>query len=136
MVENRSVSILDYLHCSWFITIQSTSRAASLPLSPQLLVSLEIIMFFPDFQLNVALIMSLLAAAKSGSTSECRLLLEGGGDVGERNKNGSTPLMVAAAKGHVDVCELLLEAGGVVGERDEDGGTPLLLAAKFGHSEL
>ena len=73
--------------------------------------------------------MSLLNAAASGSTSECRLLLEAGGDVGERNKNGSTPLMVAAAKGHVDVCELLLEAGGDVGERDKNGHTPLLWAA-------
>ena len=40
--------------------------------------------------------MSLLAAAASGSTSECRLLLEAGGDVGEKDKNGKTPLLFAA----------------------------------------
>ena len=64
----------------------------------------------------------MLAAAASGSVSECRLLLEAGGDVGERDKNGSTPLMFAAANGHVGVSRLLLKAGSDVGERDEDGG--------------
>ena len=61
--------------------------------------------------------MSLLAAAASGSTSECRLLLEAGGDVGERDEDGYTPLLSAVQKGHTEVCELLLEVGGDVEER-------------------
>ena len=53
--------------------------------------------------------MSLLASARSGSTSECRQLLEAGGDVGERDEDGFTPLLEAAYSGHPKVCELLLE---------------------------
>ena len=64
--------------------------------------------------------MSLLAAAASGSTSECRLLLEAGGDVGERDEDGDTPLLLAAYSGHAEVCELLLNAGSDVGERNKN----------------
>ena len=79
--------------------------------------------------------MSLLAAAASGSTSLCRLLLEAGGDVGERDEDGFTPLLLAAYFGHAEVCELLLERGKAnIEETTRLGNTALKLAAQEGHA--
>ena len=78
---------------------------------------------------------SLLAAATSGSTSECRLLLEAGSDVGERSNSGLTPLLLAAYFGHAEVCELLLERGKAnIEETEPLGSTALNLAAMEGHA--
>ena len=75
-----------------------------------------------------------MAAAKSGSTSECRLLLEAGGDVGETDEDGYTPLLLAAYFGHPEVCELLLERGKAnVEETNSLGNTALKLAAMESH---
>ena len=51
--------------------------------------------------------MSLLKAAKDGSTSNCRQLLKYGSDVGEKDKKGYSSLMVGALAGHTEVCVLL-----------------------------
>ena len=53
--------------------------------------------------------MSLLKAAQEGSISKCKQLLEAGSDVGERDKNGFTPLLLAAQECHPGLCELLLK---------------------------
>ena len=72
--------------------------------------------------------MSLLNAAKSGSTEICELLLEAGGDVGERDKNGRMPLLMADYIGHAEVCELLLERGKAnIEETTRLGNTALII---------
>ena len=70
----------------------------------------------------------MLAAAASGSTSECTLLLEACGDVGERDRDGFTPLLLAAYFGHAEVCELLLERGKAnIEETTRLGNTALII---------
>ena len=88
---------------------------------------------FPDF---VAMSL-LIAAAANGSTSMCRQLLAAGGDVGEKDEYGITPLLMAAYYGHNEVCKLLLAAGSDVGERKPQAMlTPLHKAAMFGHAKI
>ena len=58
----------------------------------------------------------LLAAAQSGHTDICGLLLENGSDVNIRIPEGFTPLLAAAQSGHTDVCGLLLAYGSDVNE--------------------
>ena len=58
----------------------------------------------------------LLAAAHSGHTNICGLLLENGSDVNVRIPEGFTPLLAAAQSGHTDVCGLLLAYGSDVNE--------------------
>ena len=78
--------------------------------------------------------MSLLAAAKSGSTSECRLLLKAGGDVGERDPiTLSTPLHYAAINGHERIIQMLIEHKANVNSRSRGESTPLHCASQEGH---
>jgi len=53
------------------------------------------------------------------------LLIEKGADVGDKNKNGKTPLHVAAYWGKVNVASTLIEKGADVNAEDAKGNTPL-----------
>ena len=87
--------------------------------------------FFPDFQLNVALIMS--SPVQSCSTSGGRVVL---GAWWERNKDSKSPLLLAAYYGRADICELLVAAGFDVEERSPKTlATPLHKAAR-GHEMI
>ena len=77
---------------------------------------------------------SLLAAARSGSTLTCRLLLAAGCDVDQRQSNNMfTPLHKAAIQGHERIIQLLLSHMADVDSRNYLGFTPLHLASQEGH---
>lgn len=60
----------------------------------------------------------------------CRLLLEAGCDVDQKNADGKTPFHFATS---VDVIDLLVDAGADVEARSNDGATPLEGWVKFLH---
>ena len=53
----------------------------------------------------------LLAAAQSGHTDICRILLAQGSSVHDQDRKGFTPLQAAAQNSHTDTCDLLLAHG-------------------------
>ena len=78
----------------------------------------------------------LLAAADSGHTDVCELLLQKGrANIEDTNPDGSTALNIAAGEGFVSTVELLLSEGANVSTKDNKGFTPLLIAAKNGHAQ-
>ena len=78
--------------------------------------------------------MALLAAASSGSTLTCRLLLAAGCDVDQRDsRNMFTPLHKAAIQGHERIIQLLHSHMADVNSRNYIGFTPLHLASQEGH---
>ena len=78
----------------------------------------------------------LLAAADSGHTYVCELLLrKGRANIEDTNPDGSTALNIAAGEGFVSTVELLLSEGANVSTKDNKGFTPLLIAAKNGHAQ-
>jgi pectate lyase len=84
---------------------------------------------------NDKLTESLHQAAHDGDIQQVKLLLSGGADVNERDKDGlgGTPLHKAGEQGHRVVAELLIANGADVNARDKDGITPLHYAAGQGH---
>ena len=67
----------------------------------------------------------------------CRLLIEAGGHVGERNRNGMPPLLLTAFFGDTVMCEVLLEQGKVNIEETELGGnTPMRPASMKGYASI
>mmetsp|Transcript_41640 Transcript_41640/g.163513 ORF Transcript_41640/g.163513 Transcript_41640/m.163513 type:complete len:358 (-) Transcript_41640:1449-2522(-) len=75
-------------------------------------------------------------AAKAGSSSITKLLLDSGSSVNVRHVLGATPLHEATNSGDVEVAQLLLDAGADVNMTSSTGATPLLSAAYMGSIEL
>ena len=67
---------------------------------------------------------------RDGKLDEVRAELARGGDVNDKNANGSTALMWAVGNGHNSIVKLLLDQPAVkVNEKDDDGWTALHFAA-------
>ncbi|CAD7701114.1 unnamed protein product [Ostreobium quekettii] len=79
---------------------------------------------------------SLWSAAFRGREDAVEEFVEGGADVNQRNRNGTTPLYVAAQNGHAAVVERLLAAGAEVNAKSKAGSTPLLVAAHNNHVNI
>ena len=65
---------------------------------------------------------ALHAAASSGNTAACRLLVDAGCNLNAVNKDGDTALHGAAYWGHLGACKLLVESGAdgyISNKRDE-----------------
>ncbi|KAK7525191.1 ankyrin repeat protein, partial [Phyllosticta citriasiana] len=67
----------------------------------------------------------LLIAARSGSPSVVRSLLENEADIDARTSTGATPLMYAAEEGHAEVVDLLVTVHAPVDAVDRAGNTAL-----------
>ncbi len=76
-------------------------------------------------------------AAKIGMLEWLKRLVDGGGDVNQRDGYlKRTPLMWAAGNGHTDCVEYLIQNGAKLDLKDEDGWTALHYAALGGHLEV
>ena len=64
-----------------------------------------------------------MEAAAKGRLESLEKLLEAGGQVNARDKNGQTALMDAARAGHVEVVETLLSTGADVNAKNGEGQT-------------
>jgi len=78
----------------------------------------------------------LIEAAASGNAALVKSLLEKGGNLDGRDKNGSTLLMFAANRGHMEVVKLLIEKGADVNAKTKGGAAGLMAAASMGHFEV
>ncbi|CAH0032595.1 unnamed protein product [Clonostachys rhizophaga] len=78
---------------------------------------------------------SLCRAAEFGPTSMVELLLERGGDIETKNKEGCSLLILAAKNGHEDTVKFLVEKSAKIEETDELGRTALSWAAEDGNLE-
>ncbi|CAH0002197.1 unnamed protein product [Clonostachys byssicola] len=78
---------------------------------------------------------SLCRAAEFGPTSMVELLLERGGEVETKDKEGCTLLILAAKNGHEDTVKCLVEKSANIEETDKLGRTALSWAAEDGNLE-
>lgn len=76
------------------------------------------------------------AAVAGNDTDTCRVLLEHGAPVDERQHGGFTALHGAAQNGNAQVAAMLLERGADPLRRTEDGRSPAELAREAGHVVL
>eukprot|EP00434_Breviolum_minutum_P034105 symbB.v1.2.030178.t1/scaffold3234.1/size60527/5 len=75
-------------------------------------------------------------AARKGNLAALRHCLRADpGSVGEKDRDGRTPLHKAASDGHVAAAEFLLSKGAAVDATENYGQTPLYSAAFFGKVE-
>lgn len=72
----------------------------------------------------------------SGRTDVTKLLLDKGGDVNAKDKEGRTALTEAAKIGHTDIVKLLLDKAADINTKDKDGRSPLVWAAAKMHADL
>lgn len=77
----------------------------------------------------------LILATLKGSMPICRMLIERGANVNQRNSNGHTPVKYASSKNHKELLSYLLDCGGDPNARDHIGDTPLHRAASMEHHE-
>ena len=75
-------------------------------------------------------------AARNGSESLVKLLLERGANKESRNGWGDTPLTNAAARGHLPIVTLLHSHGASIHNTNIWGGTPLSDAARNHHYDV
>eukprot|EP00899_Mesostigma_viride_P011736 jgi/Mesvir1/20563/Mv06235-RA.5 len=78
----------------------------------------------------------MVQAAKEGKVGYLRDLIDAGGNVDRRSKNGESLLHVAAMYGQVDVAGLLLRRGASIEATDKRGRTPLHIASSCGHRDV
>src|SRR6266850_634352 len=78
----------------------------------------------------------LLAAARGGTTTAVKALLEQGAAVNSRNRLGDSPLLIAAKNGYTPMALLVLQHGADVNQRNLSGISPLMAAAFNGDVEL
>jgi hypothetical protein len=74
-----------------------------------------------------------MIAASHGHLDTCRLLIDKGALIEEKDRHGLTPLHCAAQEGCIEIVRLLCDRGANIEARDNDGRTPLHLAAYYGH---
>ena len=67
---------------------------------------------------------------------ECRLLIESGANVNDKDNNSMTALMLASIKGYENIVKLLIESGTNVNEKNYDGYTALMWASINGHKNI
>ena len=71
----------------------------------------------------------LIWATTNGRTLCVKMLLEGGANVSQASKNGTTALMDATARGNYDCVSLLISTGADLNAFDKRGYSALMLAA-------
>ena len=75
-------------------------------------------------------------AAEKGFRGVCKVLLDAGADVNQRNTSvGWSAVHYAAYEGHIDVLRMLLAHGAIPDIRDKSGDTPESYAAEWENSE-
>lgn len=79
---------------------------------------------------------ALCAAALSGSTLCCKILLDRGASMTAVNLRQLPPLFNAIIGGHGDVVDFLIQAGANIEQSDCLGCTPLILAAQKGQEDV
>ncbi|MEE6504984.1 hypothetical protein FKM82_005399 [Ascaphus truei] len=75
------------------------------------------------------------AAAETGHTDICHMLVQAGANLDNCSEDQRTPLMEAAENNHLDTVKYLVKAGALLDPKDAEGSTCLHLAAKKGHFE-
>lgn len=75
-------------------------------------------------------------AAAEGHAGAVQLLVEFGGQVGARSKDGYTAMMFAARQGHLDIVKLLLTAGADVNATQAQGASPLVITIQNAHWDV
>lgn len=75
-------------------------------------------------------------ALLSGDAYYVRAVLDMGGDVHARNKDGGTPLALAAELGKAELVDILLEYGADINVKDDSGFTPLIQSACIGDETM
>ncbi len=78
----------------------------------------------------------LYQAARRGSLTQVRLIIERGGDVNLRSNQKQTPLHFAAFEGYLSVAKVLLKYNAEISPVDRDGMTPLHFAADSGKTAM
>ncbi len=79
----------------------------------------------------------LMLAACYSTADVCRLLIQAGARVDEKDNNVTTALMAATwNKEHPDVCRVLLDAGASVHAKNKSGITPLMWAARHSTADV
>lgn len=79
---------------------------------------------------------ALMLAAKLGSSTVVKKLLQAGANINEENSNGGTALMYSAIRGDKATLMVLLENGAHVNVDAKFGWTALMVAAAKGHADL
>ena len=79
---------------------------------------------------------ALYQAAILGRDAVVKVLLEGGADMGAREKDGQTALYWAAAVGQAEAVKVLVEHGADVEAREKGGWTPRDVAKHKGHKGI
>ena len=78
-----------------------------------------------------------MVACENGHEDVVRALVEeGGADVNESDRDGSTPCHIAARNGHVDVIRMLHEYGTDIDKPNNNSLTPSHIAAENGHVDI
>jgi len=60
----------------------------------------------------------------------CEYLIDKGGPLEGKDRNGDTPLHLASQKGYTEICDLLITKGASPNNQNNDGDTPLHLSSK------
>ena len=78
----------------------------------------------------------LMRVAKGGPPLSAEILIENGGKVNYKGKDGASALTIAAEHGNTGVARVLLENEGDVNIRNDHGNTALMYAAEYGNVEI
>ncbi|XP_071980981.1 histone-lysine N-methyltransferase EHMT1 isoform X2 [Engystomops pustulosus] len=76
------------------------------------------------------------AAAETGHTDICHMLVQAGANLDNCSEDQWTPLMDAGENNHLDTVKYLVKAGALLDPKDAEGSTCLHLAAKKGHYDV
>ncbi|KAG8554978.1 hypothetical protein GDO81_003956, partial [Engystomops pustulosus] len=76
------------------------------------------------------------AAAETGHTDICHMLVQAGANLDNCSEDQRTPLMDAGENNHLDTVKYLVKAGALLDPKDAEGSTCLHLAAKKGHYDV
>ncbi|XP_075691151.1 histone-lysine N-methyltransferase EHMT1 isoform X1 [Rhinoderma darwinii] len=76
------------------------------------------------------------AAAETGHTDICHLLVQAGANLDNCSEDQRTPLMDAAENNNLETVKYLVKAGALLDPKDSEGSSCLHLAAKKGHYDV